>query len=403
MNYSESDDDYIHLGSDQESKEVSENATKLGIASDDETPPIIDNRHYNWWFRVTIYALFDVAGQTVASVLGRLYYQKGGNSKWMGSFVQSAGYPVLFIPLTIVKLYSPQPTSFTTATTKNSASVFTLALVYLSLGLLMTGMQILYSYGMVYLPVSTYALVCGTQLVFTTVFSSVFNSQKLTPFVLNTVVLLTMSTSLLALNTDAPNSTTTSEGKYIIGFLCTLAASAGTALFLSLMQLSFQKVVKRETIDAVLEMTIFASLVATCACLVGIFASGEWKGLKKEMNEYVDGPVSYVMTLVGVSVFWQIFSVGAYGLVFEASPLFSNVVNTIGLPVVPVVGVIVFHDKFNGVKLVSMLLTCWGFVSYIYQHYIDHYNTKESRIADDQNEESGIRVVARTKYSTWQN
>ncbi|KAI3916379.1 hypothetical protein MKW92_028985 [Papaver armeniacum] len=366
-----SDDDYLHLGSDQES----ENTTKLGIASKNETR---QNKDYNWWFRVTIYALFDVAGQTVATVLGRLYYQKGGSSKWMGSFVQSAGYPVLFIPLIVVKLYSPQPTSFTTATNKNSPSVFTLALLYLSLGLLMAGIQILYSYGMVSLPVSTYALVCGTQLVFTAVFSFFLNSQKLTPFIVNTVVLLTMSVALLAINTDSPVSTTISKDTYIIGFLCTLAASAGTALFLSLTQLSFQKVIKRETIDAVLEMTIYASLFATFACLVGIFASGEWKGLKKEMSEYGDGPVYYVMTLVGIAVFWQVYSVGIFGLVFEASPLFCNVVNTVGLPVVPIFGVMFFHDKFNGVKLVSMLLSCWGFVSYMYQHYIDQQRNKNS-------------------------
>ncbi|RZC63246.1 hypothetical protein C5167_024980 [Papaver somniferum] len=358
---------------DQESKEVSKNTTKLGFASKNEAPP---NNDYNWWFRVTMYAFLDVAGQTVATILGRLYYQKGGNSKWMGSFVQSAGYPVLFIPLIVLKLYSPKPTSFTPATNKNSPSVFTLGLIYLSLGLLMAGIQILYSYGMVSLPVSTYALVCGTQLVFTAVFSFFINSQKLTPFVINTVVLLTIAVALLAINTDAPVSATISKDVYIIGFFCTLAASAGTALFLSLTQLSFQKVIKRETLDAVLEMTIYASLFATFACLVGIFASGEWKGLKKEMSEYGDGPVSYVMTLVGIAVFWQVFSVGVFGLIFEASPLFCNVINTVGLPVVPIIGVIFFHDKFNGVKLVSLLLSCWGFVSYIYQHYIDHRRNK---------------------------
>lgn len=145
------------------------------------------------------------------------------------------------------------------------------------------------------------------------------------------------------------------------------------------MQLSFQKVIKRETFDVVLEMQVYPSFVATCACVVGLFASGEWSGLSEEMKEYEDGKISYLMTLIWTAVTWQISSVGLLGLIFEVSSLFSNVISTVALPVVPVVAVMFFHDKMDGVKVMALLLAVWGFVSYIYQHYLDDCRSKETK------------------------
>ncbi|PRQ18621.1 putative purine permease, plant [Rosa chinensis] len=88
-----------------------------------------------------------------------------------------------------------------------------------------------------------------------------------------------MSASVLAINSDSENTTDhISKGKYVIGFLCTLGTSATYSLYLSLVQLSFQKVIKRETFSTVLDMQLYPSFVATCGCVVGLFASGECKG-----------------------------------------------------------------------------------------------------------------------------
>ncbi|KAI3956922.1 hypothetical protein MKX01_000956 [Papaver californicum] len=318
-------------------------------------------RQYNWWFRVILYAFFLLSGQAVATLLGRLYYDKGGSSKWMATLVQSAGFQFSFS--TII---SP----------KNSPSVFALTLIYLSLGLLLAGDNMMYSYGLLYLPVSTYSLLCATQLAFNAIFSYFLNSQKFTPFIFNSLVLLTISASLLAAEPNSADTTNVSKGKYVIGFLCTLGASAGYSLWLSLTQLAFQRVIKKETITAVLEMQIFPSLVATY-----------WKYLKTEMNEYAEGKVSYVMTLAWTAITWQISSVGTVGLIFEATSLFTNVISTLGLPIIPIFAVIFFHDKLSGVKVVALLLSLWGFVSYIYQHYIDNSKSKETTTDVNLNEE----------------
>ncbi|KAI3857578.1 hypothetical protein MKW98_028842 [Papaver atlanticum] len=370
----------------QESKEVS---AKSGSDESESTSPMKGSKRYNWWLRVTVYAFLLISGQSVATLLGELYYDKGGNSKWMATLVQSAGFPFLFIPLIVVKVYlSPPTSSTTTITTEHSASISTLALLYISLGVLIAGNGMLYSYGLLYLPVSTYSLLCATQLVFNATFSFFINSQKFSAFIFNSLILLTMSVVLLAIDPDgSSNSTTIPEGKNVIGFICTLSASAGYSLLLSLTELIFRKVIKNETILAILEMSISTSVVSTCTCLVGLFASGDWRRLKNEINEYGEGGVSYVMTLVWIAVTWQVSYVGLLGLVFEASSLFCNVISTLGLPIVPIFSVIFFHDKLDGVKIVAMLLSLWGFVSYIYQHYLDDCKAKETRTVHDQNEE----------------
>ncbi|KAK2410170.1 purine permease [Trifolium repens] len=275
-------------------------------------------RDYKWWIRVSLYIVFLMVGQSAANLLGRLYYEKGGDN-------------------------------------------------------------LMYSYGLLYLSLSTYSLLCATQLAFNAVFSYFLNSQKFTAFIFNSVVLLTMSASLLAVNSDSEDSTDLPRHKQILGFLCTLGASATFSLYLSLVQLSFDKVIKSETFAATLNMQFYPAFVATCVCVVGLFASGEWKGLNKEMKGYEMGKVSYIMTLFWTAVSWQISSIGMIGLVLNVSSLFSNVIGTVVMPVVPILAVIFFHDKINGVKFIALMLAIWGFLSYIYQHYLDDKKGKANK------------------------
>ena len=194
----------------------------------------------------------------------------------------------------------------------------------------------MYSVGLLHLPVSTFALICASQLTFNAFFSFLINSHKFTPFIINSLVLLTISSALLVFQTNSTNPTGNSNVNYEIGLFCTVGASAGFVLMLSLTELSFHKILRRETFTAILEMIIYQSLVATCATLVELFASGEWKGLKREMDEFELGKFIYVSTLIWTAIAWQIFNIGAVGLINEVSSLFSNVISVLGLPVIPV-------------------------------------------------------------------
>lgn len=216
-------------------------------------------------------------GQSGAVILGKFYYDQGGKSLWMTTLVQSVAFPILFLPF----FFFPQPKNLPI-----QSSIKTLTIVYFFLGILLAGDNLLYSYGLLYLPVSTYSLICASQLAFSAIFSFFINSQKITLLILNSVILLTVSASLVAINSVDKTRKVSSNREFIIGFVFTIAASAGYALLLSLMQLTIEKVLKRETFTVVLDMQIWTCLVAAIVCLLGLFASGVVKGLREEIEGF---------------------------------------------------------------------------------------------------------------------
>ncbi|XVF27369.1 hypothetical protein REPUB_Repub14bG0101600 [Reevesia pubescens] len=328
-------------------------------------------RNYKWWICIIMYAFFVIFGQSASTLLGRLYYDKGGKSIWVATLAQLAGFPIIIPSYCLLS-----PKSCTTNGQKKKPSALILTLVYFSFGILLAAYSLMYSIGLLHLPVSTFSLICASQLAFNALFSFFFHSQKFTPFIINSLVLLTISSTLLIFQTDPAGHTEVSKGKYAIGFLCTIGASAGYGLMLSLTQLSFKKLLKGETHAKVLEMVIYQSLFAISAAIVGLFTSGEWKGLSIEMEDFELGKFSYAMTLIETAIASQFFVVGTIGLIFEVSSLFSNAISVLGLPVIPILAVIFFHDKMDAIKAIAMVLAIWGFVSYVYQCYLDNKSSK---------------------------
>ncbi|KAL4011999.1 hypothetical protein IC575_029067 [Cucumis melo] len=49
----------------------------------------------------------------------------------------------------------------------------------------------------------------------------------------------------------------------------------------------------------------------------------------------------------------------------------------LGLPIVPVAAVIVFHDNMSKLKGASMALAIGGFIAYVYQQYVDDFKSKK--------------------------
>nr|KYP41355.1 putative purine permease 10 [Cajanus cajan] len=333
-------------------------------------------KRYYRWLRITIHSVLMLMCGSAATLLGRLYYDKGGKSKWIGTLVQLAGFPIL-LPFYFI---SASKNVTTNSIHPNQPSASMLAFIYVSIGLLVALDCYLYSVGLWYLPVSTFSLICSSQLAFNAFFSYFLNSHKFTPYIINSLVLLTISSTLLVFQNESSDSTQVSKKKFLIGFICTVGASAGYGLWLSLTQLVFNKVMKRETFKVVMDMIIYTSLVSTIATIVGLFASGEWSGLKNEMEGYEMGKASYFLNLTFTAILWQLFTVGCIGLILEVSSLFSNAISVLGVPVVPMLAVVFFHDKMNGVKVMSMVLAIWGIISYVYQQYLNDTKSENRNI-----------------------
>lgn len=351
--------------------------------ADNQEPILTGDGHYqhplhklkrtHWWILVVLNITLLIVGQAAAVLLGRFYYARGGNSTWLATLVQTAAFPILLIPYFFLRSSDESPS------VSSPPSLPLLCIIYIVVGALIAGDNMLYSIALLYLSASTYSLICATQLAFNAVFSFFINQQKLTALILNSVVILSLSAALLAINDDTDSPSGASKRKYVIGIVTALAASALYSLLLSLMQLTFEKVLKKETFNVVLEMQIYTAVVATCVTIIGLFASGEWKTLRGEMDNFTTGKLSYVMTLVWTAIAWQVCSVGVVGLIFVVSSLFSNVISTLSLAVTPLASLIVFHDKMNGVKIIAMLLAFWGFASYIYQNYLDDVQARKNK------------------------
>ncbi|XP_019188045.1 PREDICTED: probable purine permease 11 isoform X2 [Ipomoea nil] len=334
--------------------------------------PVMKRKQLNFWILLAVNVIFLLVGQAAAIILGRIYYDNGGNSKWMATLVQTAGFPVLLIPYFLI----PSPKEHTDSPNQPPPSIIKVTIIYVLLGAIIAGDNMLYSVALLYLSASTYSLICATQLVFNAIFSFFINGQKFTALIFNSVIALTLSASLLAINEDSDKPPGVTTRKYIFGIIAAIVASGLYSLILSLMQLSFQKVIKKETFSVVLEMQIFTSLVASGISTVGLFASGEWRTLSGEMQGFTTGKAAYVQVFVWTAVGWQVCAVGVVGLIFVVSSLFSNVISTLSLAVTPIASVIILHDKMNGVKMIALLMAMWGFGNYIHQNYLDDLNAR---------------------------
>ncbi|RLM61485.1 putative purine permease 11 [Panicum miliaceum] len=144
--------------------------SRHGPGPEPPTGRLARGRGVRWWALVAVDMLVLLAGGTVATLLSRLYYNSGGNSKWMATLTQSGGAPLLAIPLLLTP---PTPSE----EERRRPAPSKLAAVYLGIGVLIGIDNLMYAYALQYLPVSTFSLVAATQLAFNAVTSRLINAQ----------------------------------------------------------------------------------------------------------------------------------------------------------------------------------------------------------------------------------
>lgn len=84
------------------------------------------------------------------------------------------------------------------------------------------------------------------------------------------------------------------------------------------------------------------------------------------MKEYDLGQGAYILVLVFSAFVWQFFYIGALGVIHFGSSLLSGIIIAVCLPVTEILGIIIYKEKFQVEKAVSLVLSIWGFVSYFY-------------------------------------
>ncbi|MED6137039.1 hypothetical protein PIB30_061229 [Stylosanthes scabra] len=306
-------------------------------------------------------------GSCGGPLIMRLYFLHGGHRVWFSSFLETAGFPVMLIPLIFFYFRRRKTNHHSSSTIVSMKPPLFFAAAIIGI---LTGLDdFLYACGVARLPVSTSALIIATQLAFTAVFAFLLVRQKFTPYSVNAVVLLTVGAAVLALHTRSDRPAGESTGEYVKGFVMTLLAAALYGFVLPLVELTYKKAKQNLTYSLVLEIQFVMCFFATIFCMLGMIINNDFKVIPREAREFGLGRGNYYVVVVASAIMWQAFFLGAIGVIFCSSSLLSGILIAILLPITEILAVIFYKEKFQVEKGVSLVLSLWGFVSYFYGEF----------------------------------
>nr|ACJ84603.1 unknown [Medicago truncatula] len=116
-----------------------------------------------------------------------------------------------------------------------------------------------------------------------------------------------------------------------------------------------------------LMVSLFAFLFTT----VGTFVSGDFQRMTTEATSFKGGRSAYYLVLIWSAVTFQLGVLGATAVIFLASTVLAGVLNAVRTPITSIAAVILLHDPMSGFKILSLVITFWGFGSYIYGSSMD--------------------------------
>ncbi|OIW16897.1 hypothetical protein TanjilG_01762 [Lupinus angustifolius] len=330
--------------------------------------------------------IIQVIGTCGGPLVIRLYYIHGGKRVWLSCFLQTCGFPILLVPLTISYIIRRRNRELVISNGTSKDKIFTmklpLFLVFAVIGVLQGLDNILYSNGLAWLPVSTSVLIISTQLAFTAVFAFVLVRQKFTPYSVNAVIMLILGAVILALNGSGDRTAGETKKQYVKGFVMTLAAAVLYGFILPLVELVYKKAKQPITYSLVLEIQIVLSFFGTLFATVGMLINHDFKAIPIEAKHFKLGETIYYVVLVVTAILWQLSGLGAMGVIFCASSLMSGIMIAMSTPITEVLAVIFYKEKFQAVKGISLALSLWGFVSYFYGEFQETRKIKKDSIPE---------------------
>lgn len=105
------------------------------------------------------------------------------------------------------------------------------------------------------------------------------------------------------------------------------------------------------------------------------------QAIPREAEIYELGKAWYYLVLVADAFLWQLFFLGAVGVIFCHSSLLSGILISALLPLSEILAVFIFDEKFTAEKGMSLFLACWGSLSYFYQEI--QLEKKKKRAAEN--------------------
>ncbi|XP_024538177.1 probable purine permease 5 isoform X2 [Selaginella moellendorffii] len=325
------------------------------------------------WLLLSLSILSMMIGTVVGQLLTRFYFAAGGSRKWLSTWLQTSGWPLLAVATG--SIYWKRGIKLTPLTPA-------LAATYTALGFLVALYSFMYAYGLSYLPASTSGLLSSSQLAFNAIFALIITRQKINPFGWNAIVLVTSAAVILALHSDDEKLPGVTRKEVVLGYVMTIVAAALSGFFFPITELVIRKFLtgssrSGDAATVLLEMQTLLSLISTAVSSVAMAINHDFLAIPGESRRFKAGAARYYITLVSTAVSWQFAFLGTLGMIFLSSSLLAGVIMALEIPIGSIFAVIFFGDSFGGLKIMSMLLSLWGFVSYTYGGYMDMKNKSE--------------------------
>ncbi|GAB4843289.1 Probable purine permease 5, variant 2 [Ancistrocladus abbreviatus] len=311
----------------------------------------------SYWILLVLSIAVMLVAFPASSLLSRIYYANGGKSKWIISWVAVAGWPLTALVLLPAYFFCKKfPTPLN----------FKLILSYMVLGFLSAADNLMYAYAYAYLPASTAALLASSSLIFSALFGYIIVNNKLNASILNAVVIITAAVTIIALDSDSDRYGNVSNSQYIMGFIWDILGSALHGLIFALSELIFVKFLGRVSFHVVLEQQVMVSLFAFLFTTIGVIIDKSFQRMPSEARSFKGGESSYNMVLIWGAITFQLGVLGGTAVLFLASTVLAGVLNAVRVPLTSIAAVVLLHDPMSGFKIVSLIISFWGFSSYIY-------------------------------------
>lgn len=308
--------------------------------------------------------LLSSAGMLIAfpasSLLSRLYFSDGGQSKWIISWVSVAGWPIpllILLPMYFFTKASPTPLNLK------------LLLSYIGLGFLSAADNLMYAYAYAYLPASTASLLASTVLVFSAIFGYFIVKNKINLSTINSIVVITAAMVIIALDSDSDRFGYITDTQYALGFMWDILGSALHGLIFALSELVFIKLLEGRSFHVVLEQQVAVSFIAFVFTTIGVVVNNDFNGMGSEAKTFKGGESAYYIVIIWSIVTFQLGVLGSTAVLYLSSTVLAGVLNSIRVPITSIAAVILMHDPMSGFKILSLIVTFWGFVCYIYANY----------------------------------
>ncbi|CAN6313790.1 unnamed protein product [Urochloa humidicola] len=324
------------------------------------------------------------------ALLIRVYFVHGGQLLWLSAMIQVSGWPLLLPPICASLLLRRRTDGARGGVVSDHLLPPRLVGAVAVLGALFALVCFGYSLGSRALPLSTSSLLQATQLIFNAVSALLFTGQRFTPFSVNAVVLLTVGPAVLGLGVGPSSAEklpgeVSSPAAYWAGFIECMASAALLGLVLPLVEVAMSKYGRRtgsssssaaaaaarappplSSYATVMQVQAVMGAAGTAVCVVGMAVAGDFEAMPREAAAFGLGEANYYLVLVLGAVSWQLSNLGIMGLVVCSSSLLAGVMIALILPLSEVLAVVFLREKFDGAKGIALVLSLWGFVSYLY-------------------------------------